>query len=249
MTLPALLGFIFGLQFGSFITLAAHRLPEGTDIVYLPSRCPRCLHRLSIRDLFPLFSWIFSRGRCRYCKTKVSIRYPLIEAGAGVIGAALCVLHDPFSLGFWLRALALIYVYCALVMCIEKKHIPLFFYAPFAAALCLSPLAGGYYLFAGAALALTAAGTFYIRKKKHPVIAFALPFKHTGGVFRLHLCLLCVFALCGAALYPPAGALPALALFLLPALFTGLFPYRLNIAEGAAHAFLAVALLAPSSII
>lgn len=70
---------LFGLAFGSFATMASYRLPRGEDLVFKPSFCPSCQHVLSVWDLFPIFSWLFSKGKCRYCKTKIHIRYPLTE--------------------------------------------------------------------------------------------------------------------------------------------------------------------------
>jgi leader peptidase (prepilin peptidase)/N-methyltransferase len=75
---------ILGLLFGSFITAVSHRLPRKEDFINARSACPACHHTLGIADLVPVFSWIFSRGKCRYCKTVVSIRYPLIELGSAL---------------------------------------------------------------------------------------------------------------------------------------------------------------------
>lgn len=80
---------ILGLIFGSFATMASYRIPLGEDLVVKPSHCPECNHRLSIKDLFPLFSWIINRGKCRYCHTKISERYPLIEIMMAIIFAAI----------------------------------------------------------------------------------------------------------------------------------------------------------------
>ena len=68
-----------GLCFGSFITVAAHRLPLGQEIVRTPSNCPHCKTRLGFRDLWPVFSWLLSFGKCRHCAKPVSMRYPLTE--------------------------------------------------------------------------------------------------------------------------------------------------------------------------
>jgi prepilin signal peptidase PulO-like enzyme (type II secretory pathway) len=70
---------LFGLCFGSFITCMSYRLPLEMDAVKKPSFCPSCNNTLAARDLIPLFSWLFSGGKCRHCKTKISVRYPLIE--------------------------------------------------------------------------------------------------------------------------------------------------------------------------
>jgi leader peptidase (prepilin peptidase)/N-methyltransferase len=78
------------------------------------SRCDSCGTRLGARDLVPLWSWLLSRGRCRYCDAAVPPFYPLVELGAAAIGAAsLGVAPDHVGLlaavlGWWLLALALI---------------------------------------------------------------------------------------------------------------------------------------------
>lgn len=69
-----------GLVFGSFVTCVSHRLPIGEDIVKKPSYCPSCNTALTFWDLWPIFSWALSRGKCSHCKVKISIRYPLTEA-------------------------------------------------------------------------------------------------------------------------------------------------------------------------
>lgn len=67
------------LATGSFISLISYRLVRNEPIVFTRSRCPKCKSALKILDLIPLISWIKNRGRCRNCKSKISIRYPLIE--------------------------------------------------------------------------------------------------------------------------------------------------------------------------
>lgn len=72
--------FIFGIVVGSFVNVLIYRLPKNENIVVVNSHCMNCGHRLGWYDLVPLFSWMFLKGRCRYCKTKISIQYPLVEA-------------------------------------------------------------------------------------------------------------------------------------------------------------------------
>lgn len=83
--LEVFLSALFGLMFGSFSTMASYRLPRGEDMIFKPSRCPCCEHRLGVPDLFPVLSWFLSKGRCRHCKTPVSGRYPLIELVTGLL--------------------------------------------------------------------------------------------------------------------------------------------------------------------
>ena len=85
-----------GLCLGSFATALAWRLPRGVSMTAKArSACPSCGHDLSARDLVPLLSWIFLRGRCRYCRTPVGFRYPLMELAT----LALClVFHVVFGM-------------------------------------------------------------------------------------------------------------------------------------------------------
>ena len=76
--------FIMGTVFGSFLTLATYRIPLNKDITHERSFCPNCNHRLEFLDLIPLLSYIFLRGRCRYCKKKISPRYFIIELSCGL---------------------------------------------------------------------------------------------------------------------------------------------------------------------
>ncbi|MCL6577108.1 prepilin peptidase, partial [Kyrpidia sp.] len=55
----------FGLIVGSFLNVVAYRLPRGESVVFPPSRCPRCGARIRPKDLIPVVSWIWLRGRCR----------------------------------------------------------------------------------------------------------------------------------------------------------------------------------------
>ena len=80
---------LIGLSCGSFLNVCIHRLPRGESIVFPPSHCPRCGHRLAVRDLVPLFSYLCLKGRCRYCGGGISPRYPLVEALTGALFAAL----------------------------------------------------------------------------------------------------------------------------------------------------------------
>ena len=75
LTVTALLGLIFG----SFCNAWAWRLVHGESIVRGRSHCAVCGHPLSARDLIPLLSWLFLRGKCRYCGAPISRRYPAAE--------------------------------------------------------------------------------------------------------------------------------------------------------------------------
>lgn len=77
--------FLFGIVIGSFLNVCICRIPRGESISFPPSHCMSCGHKLAWYDLFPVLSFLFLRGRCRYCKEKISIRYPLIESITGIL--------------------------------------------------------------------------------------------------------------------------------------------------------------------
>lgn len=102
--------FVLGLLVGSFLNVVILRLParlmfawrrDAREVLELPpnetvpppgivrqaSHCPHCKHALAALDNIPLLSWLALRGRCRYCKTRISIQYPLVELLSGIASA------------------------------------------------------------------------------------------------------------------------------------------------------------------
>lgn len=77
--------FIFGAIFGSFYYVVAWRIPKGESIIYPPSHCPNCNHRLGPLELVPIFSYLFQGGKCKNCRCKISIFYPLFEIACGLL--------------------------------------------------------------------------------------------------------------------------------------------------------------------
>ena len=75
--------FIAGTVFGSFYSLAVYRIPRKENITYVQSHCVSCNHKLGLMDLIPIWSYIFLKGRCRYCKEKIRSRYVLLEVTSG----------------------------------------------------------------------------------------------------------------------------------------------------------------------
>lgn len=76
---------IMGLVMGSFYMVVGLRMPNNESIVKPRSHCDNCKQTLKWYDLIPVLSFIFNRGVCRYCKTKLSIWYPLIEILSGLL--------------------------------------------------------------------------------------------------------------------------------------------------------------------
>lgn len=77
--------FICGLIFGSFFNVCIFRIQKGESIAYPPSHCTSCNNVLKWYDLVPVLSYLFLKGKCRYCKEKISLRYPLIELITGIL--------------------------------------------------------------------------------------------------------------------------------------------------------------------
>lgn len=83
---PLVIVMLFGLALGSFGTAVSWRAARGESWIVMEgkgkaarSRCPECGTLLGLRDMVPVFSWLFQRGKCRYCKATIPARYPLIE--------------------------------------------------------------------------------------------------------------------------------------------------------------------------
>ena len=87
----AVLAGILGAIVGSFLNVVAYRLPRGESLAHPPSRCPSCGEAVKPYDNIPVLSWLLLRGRCRHCKQPISARYPIVEAGTGLL-CALVVL-------------------------------------------------------------------------------------------------------------------------------------------------------------
>lgn len=80
-----LFAFVLGTLIGSFINVLILRIPKDESVVFGASHCPKCLTSLKPWHNIPIFSWIFLRGKCSFCKTKISSQYPIIEFISGLI--------------------------------------------------------------------------------------------------------------------------------------------------------------------
>lgn len=85
--------FIIGCFFGSFFTLAVYRIPKKEDILIKHSYCPNCNHKLGFFDLFPVLSYIFLLGKCRYCGNKIRSRYLILEILSGLTFVILAIAY------------------------------------------------------------------------------------------------------------------------------------------------------------
>ena len=81
-----LYAFLIGICITSFLNVVIWRLPQGLSFVKGRSYCPSCHHKLQWYDLFPVFSYLFLKGKCRYCGNKISARETVLEFLGGCIG-------------------------------------------------------------------------------------------------------------------------------------------------------------------
>ena len=115
--------FFFGTCFGSFLTMLSYRIfHQGEDFIFKRSYCPKCLNQLKNISLIPIFSWLFQGGKCTFCKSKISIRYPLIELINGLAFLTVFKLNnsviDFITIYFWLFATFLL-----LVSIVDIEHL------------------------------------------------------------------------------------------------------------------------------
>jgi leader peptidase (prepilin peptidase) / N-methyltransferase len=97
----AVLAGIGGMIVGSFLNVVAYRLPRGESLISPGSRCPECGTPIKAYDNVPVLGWLLLRGRCRACGAAISPRYPLVEAGTGVL-CAVVVLRFGADADVWL---------------------------------------------------------------------------------------------------------------------------------------------------
>jgi leader peptidase (prepilin peptidase)/N-methyltransferase len=92
MTVLALVvGAAFGASVGSFVNLALWRVPRHESIMRPPSHCGSCGSALAPRDLVPVLSWLWLRGRCRTCSTRIGATALVVEATGAVLGALIAL--------------------------------------------------------------------------------------------------------------------------------------------------------------
>jgi leader peptidase (prepilin peptidase)/N-methyltransferase len=88
--------FIFGSIVGSFLNSVIYRLSKKESFLIKRSYCPHCSHTLQWQDLIPFFSFLILKGRCRYCKKRISLQYPLVEFATGFLFAFIFFQNVPF---------------------------------------------------------------------------------------------------------------------------------------------------------
>ncbi len=178
--------FLAGLCFGSFLNVCIYRIPLGQSVLHPPSSCPKCKNRLKAKDLIPVFSYIFLKGKCRYCNEPVSIQYPVVEMITSVIWLIIYLRY-----GFTIEAAGLILLFTILipVFFIDLQHMII------PNGLVLSGLIGGAAVF-----------LYHVFVKPFGLYESALWYTPLIGMFSSSLILFAV-ALIGLAIYKNDGAM------------------------------------------
>ena len=112
-----------GAVLGSFLNCAAWRIAHGESFLKGRSRCPACGHTLGALDLVPVLSWLFLRGKCRYCGEKVSPRYVLTELFFALV-SVLCLLRFDLTVLCLRNYVFLCCLFCLSLVDLESYTIP-----------------------------------------------------------------------------------------------------------------------------
>lgn len=180
--LEKVFAFIFGTCIGSFLNVCIFRLPKEKSLNKPRSSCPKCGNLIRWYDNIPILSYIFLKGRCRNCKERISLRYPLVEV---ITGFLFLSLYLKFGLSFMF--VKFVFLFCLLIV---VSFIDIDYYA-IPAYLCVFGIVVGLFFSSVESFSLLKRGVFdlntfpLIKAFKDLVIAlgFAYLFKLFGDVF------------------------------------------------------------------
>ena len=111
--------FLFGLIVGSFLNCVIYRLETSGSFLKGRSFCPHCKHQLNFWDLIPIFSFLWLKGKCRYCQKKISLQYPLVEIATATLFLFIAFwVFDIYRLIF----LMIIFSFLIIIFVYDLKH-------------------------------------------------------------------------------------------------------------------------------
>ncbi|ABK61819.1 prepilin peptidase [Clostridium novyi] len=116
--------FILGTIIGSFLSVCICRIPAGESIVYPPSHCSNCKSNIKPYDLIPIVSYVILRGKCRYCKEKISIKSPLMELFTGIMFLSL---YLKYGLTLDLIKYLILFSFLIVIGCIDYNTTDVYF--------------------------------------------------------------------------------------------------------------------------
>ncbi len=113
------MAFLFGITIGSFLNVCIIRLPLGESLIKRNSHCMTCGEKIRNRDLVPIFSWLFLRGKCRNCKSPISPRYAIVEALTGILFVCVFTKFDVMFDGMAYSAMLCLFLCGVIVLSFE----------------------------------------------------------------------------------------------------------------------------------
>lgn len=116
--------FLVGTIIGSFLNVCIYRLPRGESLLFPSSHCPACAGKLAWIDLVPIISFVFLRGRCRFCGQGFTWRYPLVEFLTGALFVALWLSNGGGLLPFVFQAALAAFLVVLFFVDYENQLIP-----------------------------------------------------------------------------------------------------------------------------
>ncbi|MBU1658423.1 prepilin peptidase [bacterium] len=114
-----LFAFILGITIGSFINVVILRIPIDESVVFGSSHCCSCGNNLKPWHNIPLFSWLFLRGKCSFCQSKISAQYPIIELLSGLV---FLVLANKYGISFPIFLVGLSFLMLLALSMIDFKY-------------------------------------------------------------------------------------------------------------------------------
>lgn len=114
-----LLIWFYGITLGSFLNVCIYRMPHKESVIYPRSACGHCGQTLKALDLIPIFSWLFLKGKCRYCSGKIAMRYPAVEALTGFV---LVTIYLRYGLTLEMLVLSLLSLLLIVMALIDYDH-------------------------------------------------------------------------------------------------------------------------------
>jgi leader peptidase (prepilin peptidase)/N-methyltransferase len=118
-TIILVLVIMVGLALGSFSNVCIYRLPIKKSLLFPGSSCPQCGNKIRFYDNIPIISYILLGGKCRRCKTKISLKYPLVEF---VTAALLTLAYLRFGLTWDFASASILIIILILTFFIDLEH-------------------------------------------------------------------------------------------------------------------------------
>ncbi len=112
--------FIFGIVIGSFLNVLIYRIPKKENIAYPASKCQICQTSLKWWHNIPIISWIILGGRCYFCKSQISIQYPIIEFTTGLIAV---ILYFKLGLVWYMPIVFFVFALLLVLVMIDVKDL------------------------------------------------------------------------------------------------------------------------------